>query len=1053
MQINVEGAFCRASRMTIAPLSLINVGIGIINEILMRELLCRHDVEYINKLYTVMEKMSDFDRKKVLQDLAPRIRQLSKDDSSKGKISFYYLQILGHNDLRSVSEEQNFSKVSSNLEEIASLLPICSNEEEFEKDIATLIGIGSADRLKILSYKREQVKQLQEKKRVISSKKVELEALKRTAPYKIPDYMSELLENGHIQLFDHLVEMMKLPERNSRKLAIGNLTFSQISHIVLQTRDAIIQKVESYIQNHNKQVLFLLGPSGSGKSTTLCALRGDVMKFEKGHYVSENDFKDLIGYDGSFSCTFLPTVVDVQGKGCFIVDFAGFEDTNGPLVSLGMECALKELVEKHNPSILVLEPITDTEGRFAHVARLAHMLGRLFNDTTKCILGITKYSNDPDYTHIQILERTEREKLLAPTQEEKDLMTEIKCLKKYELDFAEKEKELADLQSRQPKKEPLIIDTHDIRKHKENLIYKEVQLIQNSGMKKVVRLQNLEDPQQAAQIFNEIMMLSEPVSVCENHQLDPEDRELLNKIFTKTLFAEIEKDDYSNEDFYAFERSVLEYSLTKTLKARSNPEIGRFLHLPQLDPMIVRHYDQEIVDRCITKYMNFVIKTIHISLIDKLCNENSEIGSKQKKEELQNKIAELKNYVMQTLTGISFVDDPVRAEEEWNKIKRKLNSATTSVQVQLPAWANFFKISDTVFNRIYDWLEGRFQQQAYLEASDNMIDECCTEVDNMYGTLLRLNDIKIMIEKQNDIDNAFSSENISIESFSDFHLSIKQRITAVANVYGINWDKRVEFIFQRLSLKGFNRTDKNHLNCLLGYAYWLMEPDVRCIYQIEIDLGVVESVNAGVKKMAEDLHDILSVFPFLNGDMSWKSIGINFNEIACNLRKIESAAHREIEGGIEFFLQNENITQSEILRSFANAVGDAASFAEILAKPYEGNADISTLRKKIDIAFSLAKLNAPVKALVSSWSSWSKAGIKAAQVDQRTDSKEQFNYKLTFLKKVGSLNGEPTKVEICSKSGLFELDKRIRERRNTNRPLVRALFAATLLRVYNNQNI
>lgn len=1068
MQINVDGAFCSASRMILAPLSSLNEGIGVINAILQRELLCRHDVEYINRVYNVMQELSDFDRKKVLQELAPRMQLLSQGANSKHKISFHYMQILGHNDLR-MRKEQGFSFAPHHLEGMASLLPICSNEEQFENDVEKLIGMGSTGRVKqILNEKRERIKQLQEKKRIISSKTVELEALKRRAPNTIPDYMSELLENGHIQLFDHLIAMRALPERNTRKLAITNLTFSEISHIVLQTRDAIIQKVESSILHHNGQVLFLLGPSGAGKSTTLCSLRGDVMIFEKGRYVSQNDSK-IQGHFGSSSCTFLPTVEHV--KGCVIVDFPGFEDTNGPLVSLGMECALKALVEKLNPSILVLEPITDREGRFAHVAQLAHMLGRLFNDRTKCVLGITKYSNDSDYTNIQILERIEREKLLAPNPEEEKLIIEINCLKKYKVSdqvIAEKEKELADIRSCQAKKELLIIDTPEIQAHTKTLKDNEAALIDHSGMKKVVRLQNLEDPQQAAQIFSEIMMLSEPVSVCKKHQLDPQDRELLDTIFMKTLFAEIEKEDYGIEykNFYTFERSILESSLTKTLKGRSNPEIGRFLHLPQLDPKIVRQYDQEIVDRCITKYMNFVIKTIHISLIDKLCNEKSEIGSKQKIDELQKKITKLKNYVLLSLTGLSFVDDPEKAAEKWNEIQKKLRDSTLTIQVQLPAWANFFKISNTAINKIYAWLEGRIQQKAYLQAYDDMIDECCTEVDNMYDALQRLNDIKKMIEKQNDIDDAFSSVKISMQSFSDFHQSIQQRTMAVANVYGNkDWDKRVDFIVEKLSLKGFNPEDENHLNCLLGYAYWLIEPDVQCIYQVEIVLGVVESVNEAVKKMAEELQDIqsvypfMSMFPFMKGDLSWESIGSNFKRIACSLRKIESAAHHEIELGIEFFAQNENITQSEILRSFANAVGDAASFAENLGKPYDGDADVSTLRKKIDIAYSLAKLNAPAKALVSSWSSWSKALTKGAQLDltpkegsnAKVKAKKLFNYKLTLLKKVGSL--KELKVDICSNSGMFELDKGIRERHNTNRPLIRALFAAALLKVYDHYTI
>ncbi len=1064
MQINVEGTFCSTTR-TLASVNSLNMGIGAINEILKRELLCRHDVEYINRIYTVMQRMSDFDLKKVSQELAPRMRRLSEDDSSKRKIFFHYMKILGPRDLIEAREQSS----NTNLEEIASLLPICSSEAQFEEDVEALIGTGSTGRVnQILSYKKEQIKRREETKRIISTKSAEListksaelDALKTTSSKKIPEYMSELLKNGHIQLFDHLMAMMALPDRNTRRSVICALTFSQISHIVLQTRDAIIQKVESSILNYNKQILFILGSSGSGKSTTLCAIRGDEMKFENGHYVSQND-PTLIAH-GSSSCTFLPTVEHVGG--CIVVDFPGFNDTNGPLVSLGMECALKALVEKYNPGILVLESITNTEGRYEHVAQLSNMLGRLFNDCKKCILGITKYKNDADYNRIEFLEIEKRKTLLAPTPEEQELINEISFLKKYKMtdQIKEKEEKLALIKSSQEaRKELLSLDTTEIQEYKENLKVKEGELIKHINMKKVVLLQNLEDKQHAALIFKEIMMLSEPVSVCERHRLDPEDSELLKTIFTKTLFAEIEKDDYDIEDgdFSAFEQSILESSLIKTLKARSNPEIGRFLHLPQLDPMIVRHYDEEIVDRCITKYMNFVIKTIHISLIDSLCNEKSEIGSKQKIAQLQRKIAKLKNYVLQSLTGISFVYDPVKAAKKWNEIQRELNSASTSVQVQLPAWANFFKISDTVFNKIYDWLAGRIQQQAYLEASDNVIDECCTEVDNMYDTLQRLNDIKIMIKKQNDIDNAFSSVKISMESFYDaFHISLIQRTLAVAKVYGKDWDKRVDFLVAELlkGLKGFNQTDKSHRACLLGYAYWLIEPDVHCLYQVEIGLDDIESVIEAIDEIAEKLQCAnKKTCSSVGDDKSWKAIGSKFIGIGKYLRRIESEVHLEIERGIELYPQKGD-TQCEILRSIANAVGDAASFAENLSKPYEGDADHFTLVDKINIAYelaTLATLNPPAKALVSSWSSWSNAVAKANLLDQKPTgssspketAKKLFNYKLTLLKKNQK---QPSKVEIFSKSEMFELDKEIWERYHTNRPLIRTLLAAALLELY-----
>ena len=47
-----------------------------------------------------------------------------------------------------------------------------------------------------------------------------------------------------------------------------------------------------------------------------------------------------------------------------LVDFAGFNDSKGELISVGMELALKTLIKKYNPKVLLVESITNVEGKF-----------------------------------------------------------------------------------------------------------------------------------------------------------------------------------------------------------------------------------------------------------------------------------------------------------------------------------------------------------------------------------------------------------------------------------------------------------------------------------------------------------------------------------------------------------------------------------------------------------------------------------------------------------------------------------------------------------------
>ena len=150
---------------------------------------------------------------------------------------------------------------------------------------------------------------------------------RRTASKQYPPYLDELLDGGHLHLYDHLLQMRTLTSRIERRSAIEKMTFSQLSHVVLEAREAVIQKVESSIPAGFKNIVFLLGGTGAGKSTALCFLRGDVMVLKDFHYESQSEKSGLIGHGGATSCTFLPTIEVVNDL--VFVDFPGFEDTNG----------------------------------------------------------------------------------------------------------------------------------------------------------------------------------------------------------------------------------------------------------------------------------------------------------------------------------------------------------------------------------------------------------------------------------------------------------------------------------------------------------------------------------------------------------------------------------------------------------------------------------------------------------------------------------------------------------------------------------------------------
>ncbi|WP_226996104.1 hypothetical protein, partial [Candidatus Protochlamydia sp. W-9] len=60
--------------------------------------------------------------------------------------------------------------------------------------------------------------------------------------------------------------------------------------------------------------------------------------------------------------------------------------------------------------------------------QLGSRLSRLLKNKNDCLLGITKYSKDPDFRQIQAIEEQQKKELLEPTPEEIALRASIETL-------------------------------------------------------------------------------------------------------------------------------------------------------------------------------------------------------------------------------------------------------------------------------------------------------------------------------------------------------------------------------------------------------------------------------------------------------------------------------------------------------------------------------------------------------------------------------------------------------------------------------------------------
>ncbi|MFC2049504.1 hypothetical protein ACFLR2_02375, partial [Chlamydiota bacterium] len=729
-----------------------------------------------------------------------------------------------------------FKESAKDLSEVAFHLPHCASVEALERDAQALMGAARSEGIaKILGHKREQIRSREETERAIERKKLELKELRRGNPDNYPPYFDELLEGGYLHLFEHLVAMEGLSSPADKEAKIKAMSFSLLSHVVLETREAVVQKVVNALIDtmvmpiQLRIVLFLIGGTGAGKSTTMCLFRGDEMELIiPGYfYASKNDRDRLIGHKGATSCTFLPTT-EVVGD-LIIVDFPGFEDSKGRIVALGLECALIELIETFRPKILALESITNNNDKYAGAAKLGSRLSRLLANKD-CILGITKYSKDPDSGAIRTIEEQQRKERETPSAEELGIIGTITTLSAMNLAalqpaIEEQQQKLQTVQQArlQKLKEPLP-ETEQKAKHRKEVEQREKDLSTAIGLSEIVKFDDLE---RAGVVDICRGKLSSCPQSSANTQpvLDSSDKEAVVAVFTNDLLPKmLERKDYhlKFEDFKDFESRVLESSLIRTIFEESNPEIGRFLHLRAIDPKIVREFDLKIVSDCISKCRKALIQLLDIDAINKTLEEIKEKASEQKVKEVEEKILRLQKYIMD-MSGVTVLNNPGEMQKKWARLRADFNASTDVVETKAaPSWleiACIFPLINYGIGALIDWRLRKYQEQQKIT---ELLDQCSKDLDQRYETLLSLKEIEMVIQKQEAIEQAFNAVQISMESIDAATQSIRKKIDALRGVYGIgDWDKRVEFMASNL-VSSLPPASNPYVAHLLLYA--CMEP-------------------------------------------------------------------------------------------------------------------------------------------------------------------------------------------------------------------------------------
>ncbi len=698
-------------------------------EILRREPMCRHDLKELNNIVTLIHPSSESLLNRATDLVSQRMDELScnKIRRVNDLISLYHLKEYCAESFQETFVEKlsKYPTTPEMLREIANFLPCCESELAFEEDAKALLG----------KERPEEVTAILNQKKVQLRKHVKTEAGNR--------------ERGEFkdfpELYQHLMHMRSLNNRLERMAEIEKMSFEDISKIVLQTREAILKRVD--VLPTGKTVVFILGGSGVGKSTALCFLRRDGMVYNDNRYVSKADQFGIIGDDGATSCTLLPNI-EVLEEWVFI-DFPGFDDTHGLLISLGMELALKALFNKHRhlePKVLVLEAITNTEGRYAAAANLGEKLGRIF-DKTHCILGITKYGLESNYIKLAHLEKQQLEKLSNPSEEEKELVVEINLLASmnqsiHRQNLLMKQSQLAQKTRARLEAAKKVVDTEEMKELRKIIKGKEDEIKLQIGVKNLVRFSDLEQEESLTMCLTEISALSRGwnVTLSPENRLDPMVQELLVRKFERNLLQIVrESQDYpAFEDIDNVKRSILQFSLIKILLTKSHPEIGDFLHLPEMDPRIVKYFDEQIITECIKNFIYAVSSSLDIIYLNGILDKFT--INIEKKTILKEKLARLQ----ECIEGIT--------HEQWDNIRAEHQAALNlfDENFKMPKWLTFCCNIALKFPRGLLGLMNKSKAvNAHETAFDDLINQSCAELDQMHKIILTLKEIERIITEGN----------------------------------------------------------------------------------------------------------------------------------------------------------------------------------------------------------------------------------------------------------------------------------------------------------------
>ena len=166
--------------------------------------------------------------------------------------------------------------------------------------------------------------------------------------------------------------------------------------------------------------------------------------------------------------------------------------------------------------------------------------------------------------------------------------------------------------------------------------------------------------------------------------MDVKHKTLLDSRFHDDQLRKLEsKNDGYNSftNFDSFKRKILETSFIYAI-GQDFPEVGQFLHLPEMDPSLVRDYDTQIVKTCMRTYMDEILGSLNMPLVNKMLGEYSSLIGQETTQSIKQELKKLMEYVLGIL-GIPVDEDIRRTEREWQTLQKEYQDARRQVRDEI----------------------------------------------------------------------------------------------------------------------------------------------------------------------------------------------------------------------------------------------------------------------------------------------------------------------------------------------------------------------------------